>query len=165
MENSQLYRLLWVDDEIEHLKPHIFFLNEKGFQVDTATNGKDAIAILSKQSYSLVFLDENMPGLSGLETLMRIKELQPSLPIVMVTKSEEEEIMDQAIGSKIADYLIKPVNPKQVLSSLKKILGRQSLITKKATTDYQSVFSQIGLRLNDRLSYSEIGRAWCRERV
>ncbi|NLX73173.1 MAG: bifunctional response regulator/alkaline phosphatase family protein [Bacteroidales bacterium] len=155
MENSQLYRLLWVDDEIEHLKPHIFFLNEKGFQVDTATNGKDAIAILSKQSYSLVFLDENMPGLSGLETLMRIKELQPSLPIVMVTKSEEEEIMDQAIGSKIADYLIKPVNPKQVLSSLKKILGRQSLITKKATTDYQSVFSQIGLRLNDRLSYSE----------
>ena len=155
MENSQLYRLLWVDDEIEHLKPHIFFLNEKGFQVDTATNGKDAIAMLSKQAYSLVFLDENMPGLSGLETLMRIKELQPSLPIVMVTKSEEEEIMDQAIGSKIADNLIKPVNPKQVLSSLKKILGRQSLITKKATTDYQSVFSQIGLRLNDRLSYSE----------
>ncbi len=155
MENTQKYRLLWVDDEIEHLKPHIFFLKEKGFQVDTATNGKDALAMLTQEVYSLVFLDENMPGISGLETLMRIKEIQPALPVIMVTKSEEEEIMDQAIGSKIADYLIKPVNPKQVLSSIKRTLGRQSLITKKATTDYQSAFSQIGLRLNDRLSYTE----------
>lgn len=155
MENTQKYRLLWVDDEIEHLKPHLFFLKEKGFQVDTATNGKDALGMLTQQVYSLVFLDENMPGISGLETLMRIKEIQPALPVIMVTKSEEEEIMDQAIGSKIADYLIKPVNPKQVLSSIKRTLGRQSLITKKATTDYQSAFSQIGMRLNNRLSYSE----------
>lgn len=155
MENLQKHRLLWVDDEIEHLKAHLIFLREKGFQVDTATNGKDALGLLSKQTYSLVFLDENMPGLSGLETLMRIKEKSPSLPVVMVTKSEEEDIMDQAIGSKIADYLIKPVNPKQVLSSIKKILGSQSLITQKTTTDYQSAFAEIGLRINDRLSYEE----------
>ena len=89
MENLQKHRLLWVDDEIEHLKAHLIFLREKGFQVDTATNGKDALGLLSKQTYSLVFLDENMPGLSGLETLMRIKEKSPSLPVVMVTKSEE----------------------------------------------------------------------------
>lgn len=155
MENLQKHRLLWVDDEIEHLKAHLIFLREKGFQVDTATNGKDALGLLSDQTYSLVFLDENMPGLSGLETLMRIKEKSPSLPVVMVTKSEEEDIMDQAIGSKIADYLIKPVNPKQVLSSIKKILGSQSLITQKTTTDYQSAFTEIGLRINDRLSYEE----------
>ncbi|WP_044117780.1 T9SS response regulator signal transducer PorX [Alkaliflexus imshenetskii] len=147
--------LLWVDDEIEHLKPHLFFLKEKGYQVDTATNGKDALAMLTRTHYNLVFLDENMPGISGLETLMRIKEMQPNLPVIMVTKSEEEEIMDQAIGSKIADYLIKPVNPNQVLSSIKRTLGRQSLISKKATTDYQSAFSKIGLRLNDRLSFED----------
>lgn len=145
--------LLWVDDEIEHLKPHLFFLKEKGYQVDTATNGKDALAMLTRTHYNLVFLDENMPGISGLETLMRIKEMQPNLPVIMVTKSEEEEIMNQAIGSKIADYLIKPVNPNQVLSSIKRTLGRQSLISKKATTDYQSAFSKIGLRLNDRLGF------------
>lgn len=147
--------LLWVDDEIEHLKPHLFFLKEKGYQVDTATNGKDALAMLTRTHYNLVFLDENMPGISGLETLMRIKEMQPNLPVIMVTKSEEEEIMDQAIGSKIADYLIKPVNPNQVLSSIKRTLGRQSLISKKATTDYQSAFSKIGLRLNDRLGFED----------
>ena len=155
MENIQKYRLLWVDDEIDHLRAHLLFLEEKGFTVDTATNGRDAIDMLSGGAYSLVFLDENMPGLSGLETLMRIKEQNPALPVVMVTKSEEEEIMDQAIGSKIADYLIKPVNPNQILSSIKKILGRHSLVSKKATTDYQSVFSRIGMRLNERLNYNE----------
>jgi DNA-binding response OmpR family regulator len=155
MDNNQEYHLLWVDDEIEHLKSHIFFLQEKGYKVDTATNGRDALDMLVDSDYSLVFLDENMPGLSGLETLMLIKEKLPGLPVVMVTKSEEEEIMDQAIGSKIADYLIKPVLPNQVLLTIKKNLRRQSLINKKTTTDYQSVFSKIGLRLNDRLSIDD----------
>lgn len=155
MENNEKYLLLWVDDEIEHLKPHILFLNEKGYKIDTATNGKDALSMLTKDNYNLVFLDENMPGLSGLDTLMRIKEEQPGLPVIMVTKSEEEEIMDQAIGSKIADYLIKPVLPKQVLSSIKRILGRHTLVSKKTTTDYQSVFSKIGLKINERLDIDE----------
>lgn len=155
MENNEKYLLLWVDDEIEHLKSHIFFLKEKGYQIDTATNGKDALVMLLDKNYNLVFLDENMPGLSGLDTLMRIKEMQPGLPVVMVTKSEEEEIMDQAIGSKIADYLIKPVLPNQILSSIKRNLRRQTLISKKTTTDYQSVFSKIGMRLNDRLNIDE----------
>jgi len=150
-------RLLWVDDEIEHLKPHIFFLKEKNFQVDTATNGKDAISMLKEVHYDLVFLDENMPGLSGLETLSRIKEAYPTLPVIMVTKSEEESIMDQAIGSKIADYLIKPVNPNQVLSSIKRTLERQALVSKVTTRDYQSAFSKIGIKLNDRLDFND----WC----
>lgn len=155
MEENRHTRLLWVDDEIEHLKAHIFFLNEKGFKVDTATNGKDALALLADNDYSLVFLDENMPGLSGLETLTRIKELRPHLPVIMVTKSEEEDLMDQAIGSKISDYLIKPVNPNQVLLSIKRTLERESLVSKKATTDYRSAFSKIGMRLNDKLSCEE----------
>ncbi|MDG5800479.1 bifunctional response regulator/alkaline phosphatase family protein [Marinilabiliaceae bacterium ANBcel2] len=155
MEQNSKFKLLWVDDEIEHLKPHILFLNEKGYRVETATNGQDAISMLAEKSYSLLFLDENMPGLSGLETLMRIKKEHPTLPVVMVTKSEEEDIMDEAIGSKIADYLIKPVNPKQILSSIKKILGRQSLVSQKTTTDYQSVFSGLGMKINENLSYRE----------
>jgi CheY-like chemotaxis protein len=155
MDDIKNIRLLWVDDEIEHLKAHIFFLNEKGFHIDTANNGKDALDLLANGQYSLVFLDENMPGLSGLETLSRIKEIQPSLPVIMVTKSEEEEIMDQAIGSKITDYLIKPVNPNQMLLAIKRTLGRQSLISKKTTTDYQTAFSKIGMRLNERLNPDE----------
>ena len=155
MENTTKYRLLWVDDEIEHLKPHIFFLRERGFQVETATNGTDAINMLADNIYSLVFLDENMPGLTGLETLTQIKELLPNLPVIMVTKSEEETIMDQAIGSKITDYLIKPVHPNQILSSIKRTLGRQTLISKKTTTDYQSAFSKIGMRLNEHLNYKD----------
>lgn len=147
--------MLWVDDEIEHLKAHLFFLNEKGYVVDTASNGKDALAMLQKEDYNLVFLDENMPGLSGLETLKRIKEQKPDLPVIMVTKSEEEDIMDQAIGSKIADYLIKPVNPNQILSSIKKTLERQVLVSKTTTIDYRSAFSKIGMRLNDNLSFNE----------
>ena len=103
--------LLWVDDEIELLKAHLLFLEKKGYEVMTVTNGSDAIDLCKQHNFDLVLLDEQMPGLSGLETLRRIKELQPSLPVVMVTKSEEENIMEQAIGQKIADYLIKPVNP------------------------------------------------------
>lgn len=113
-------KILWVDDEIEHLKAHLLYLVEKGFDVKTATNGQDALEMIAVNIYDLVFLDENMPGISGLETLGRIKELKPELPVVMITKSEEEDIMDEAIGRKIADYLIKPVNPRQILSSIKK---------------------------------------------
>ena len=112
--------LLWVDDEIELLKAHLLFLEKKGYEVMTVTNGSDAIDLCKQHNFDLVLLDEQMPGLNGLETLRRIKELQPALPVVMVTKSEEEHIMEQAIGQKIADYLIKPVNPNQILLALKK---------------------------------------------
>ena len=112
--------ILWVDDEIDLLKPHIIFLETKGYTVQTANNGNDAIEIVRNSDIDLVFLDENMPGLSGLETLSEIKDIKPNLPAVMITKSEEEYIMDEAIGSKIDDYLIKPVNPKQILMAIKK---------------------------------------------
>ncbi|MBR4758022.1 MAG: response regulator, partial [Bacteroidaceae bacterium] len=114
------YKLLWVDDEIELLKAHVMFLEKKGYEVDTVTNGYDALERCGEVQYDLILLDENMPGLNGLETLARIKEILPTTPVVMVTKSEEENIMNQAIGSKIADYLIKPVNPTQILLTLKK---------------------------------------------
>ena len=113
-------RILWADDEIDLLKPYIIYLQQKGYQVLTANNGQDAIEICRLQPVDIVFLDENMPGLSGLETLQDIKHIRPSLPIVMITKSEEENIMEEAIGEKIADYLIKPVNPSQILLCLKK---------------------------------------------
>ena len=113
-------KILWVDDEIDILKPHIIFLEKKGYNVETCTNGADAIDMCDATNYDIVFLDENMPGLSGLETLTEIKSKQSNLPIVMITKSEEEYIMEDAIGNKIADYLIKPVNPHQILLSLKK---------------------------------------------
>lgn len=112
--------LLWADDEMELLRAHILFLEKKGYDVVTVTNGTDAIDQCRQKTFDLILLDEMMPGLSGLETLQQIKELSPATPVVMVTKSEEENIMDQAIGSKIADYLIKPVNPNQILLSLKR---------------------------------------------
>ena len=121
-------RLLWADDEIDLLKPHILFLEAKGYEVVTTTNGQDALDICKEQNFDLIFLDENMPGLSGIETLNAIKTLYPSLPVVMITKSEEEDIMNQAIGNKIADYLIKPVNPMQMLLTLKKNIHKQEII-------------------------------------
>ena len=114
------YKLLWADDEIELLNAHIIFLQGKGYEVTKVTNGPDAIEACKEEAFDLILLDENMPGLTGLETLTRIKQLHPTTPVVMVTKSEEEDIMEQAIGSKIADYLIKPVNPNQILLTLKK---------------------------------------------
>ena len=115
--------ILWADDEIDLLKPHVLFLEEKGYKVSTANSGNDALELLPKGNFDLIFLDENMPGLSGLETLAKIKNIYPNIPVVMVTKSEEESIMEDAIGAKIADYLIKPVNPKQLLLSIKKKPG------------------------------------------
>ena len=126
--------LLWVDDEIELLKAYIIFLEKKGYEVVTVSNGADAIDQCWAQTFDLVLLDEQMPGLSGLETLQRIKEIQPATPIVMVTKSEEENIMEQAIGSKIADYLIKPVNPSQILLTLKKNIHRKEIVTDRLPT-------------------------------
>ena len=148
-------RILWVDDEIEHLKAHIIFLKEKGYHVETATNGKDALLMLEENDYDLIFLDENMPGIGGLETLNRIKEFRYETPVIMITKNEAEEIMEQAIGSKIADYLIKPVNPNQILLSIKKTLDRDTLVSKKTTIDYQSEFSKIGMQMSEHLSFSE----------
>ena len=110
-----MVKILWVDDEVELLKPHVLFLQRKGYEVDTCNNGYDAIDMASETAYDLIILDEMMPGMTGLETLPKIKEIRPTTPVIMVTKSEEENIMNKAVGSKIADYLIKPVNPNQVL--------------------------------------------------
>ena len=110
--------ILWADDEMELLKPYVIYLKEKGYEVLSATNGQDAIDIFRNEVVDIVFLDENMPGLSGLETLETMKSIRADVPIVMITKSEEERIMEQAIGAKIADYLIKPVNPSQILLCL-----------------------------------------------
>jgi DNA-binding NtrC family response regulator len=126
-------RILWVDDEIELLNAHIIFLEEKGYQLTTASNGDDAIEMIRDEDFDLVFLDENMPGKSGLETLTYIKDILPDIPVVMVTKSEEEDIMEEAIGAKISDYLIKPVQPQQVLLSIKKIIEQKWLVTRKTT--------------------------------
>ena len=142
MDNIQI---LWVDDEIDLLKPHILFLEDKGYAVDTINNGGEAIDMVEDKHYDLVFLDENMPGLNGLETLQRIKTLHQSLPVVMITKSEEESIMDDAIGSQISDYLIKPVNPKQILLSIKKNLDTKRLVSQKTSSNYQQEFRQIGM--------------------
>ncbi len=148
-------KILWVDDEIELLKPHILFLKSKNYLVETVNNGNDAIESVKKQNFDIILLDENMPGLSGLETLNEIKNLNPALPVVMITKNEEEYIMDEAIGAKISDYLIKPVNPKQILLSIKKNIDRQRLITQKATSEYQSEFQNISVKINDSFSYKD----------
>ena len=148
-------KILWADDEIDLLRPHIIFLNDKGFQVETANNGNDALDLISNNHFDIVFLDENMPGLSGLETLLRIKNIKPDVPVVMITKNEAEEIMEEAIGSKIADYLINPVNPNQILLSVKKNLEHRRLISEKTNQNYQQEFRQIGMRLSDRLNWEE----------
>ena len=141
--------ILWVDDEIDLLKPHILFLEKKNYAVTTCNNGLDAIDVFEKNNFDIVFLDENMPGMSGLETLQELKEKKSSVPVIMITKSEEEYIMEEAIGSKIADYLIKPVNPNQILLSLKKNLDHSRLISEKTTLDYQKEFRKIAMELND----------------
>ena len=141
--------LLWVDDEIELLRAHIIFLEKKGYEVVTVSNGADAIDQCRQQTFDLILLDEMMPGLSGLETLQQIKDIQPATPIVMCTKSEEENIMDQAIGSKIADYLIKPVNPNQILLSLKKNIHRKDIVTEVTQSGYQQDYQQIAMQMMD----------------
>jgi CheY-like chemotaxis protein len=148
-------RILWADDEIDLLKPHILFLEEKGFEVLTTTDGSEVLEFLEHETVDIVFLDENMPGLSGIEVLSKLKESYASLPVVMITKSEEEYIMEDAIGSKISDYLIKPVNPNQILLSIKKNLKSRQLISEKTTTNYQAEFRNLSMRINDRLDYED----------
>lgn len=148
-------KILWADDEIELLKPHVLFLREKGYDVTTVNSGSDAVDLVQEQNFDIIFLDENMPGMSGLEALSEIKASKPSIPVVMITKSEEESIMEDAIGSKISDYLIKPVNPNQILLSLKKNLDNKKLINEKTTSNYQMAFRNIGMTLGDRLSIEE----------
>ena len=148
-------KLLWVDDEIELLKAHILFLQKKGYDVITVSNGTDAIEQCQQQSFDLILLDEMMPGITGLETLQRIKEISPSTPVVMVTKSEEEDIMNQAIGQKIADYLIKPVNPNQILLTLKKNIHQREIVTEVTQTGYQQNFMNISMQIQDCRNYED----------
>lgn len=147
--------LLWVDDEIELLKAHIIFLEKKGYEVVTVSNGIDAIDKCKQTTFDLILLDEMMPGLTGLETLQQIKEISPATPVVMVTKSEEENIMDQAIGSKIADYLIKPVNPNQILLTLKKNIHKKQIVTEVTQTSYQQNFGNIAMQIMDSRTYND----------
>ncbi len=145
MNNPQI---LWADDEIDLLKPHVLFLTNRGYDVTTVTNGQDAIDLVQRQAFDLVFLDENMPGLTGLETLSAIKQMQPSLPIIMITKSEEENIMEQAIGGKIADYLIKPVLPNQMLLSIKKNLHGREIAQQQNTSGFRQEFGKLTMDIN-----------------
>ena len=147
--------ILWVDDEIDLLKPHLLFLENKGYHVQTCQSGQDALEEIKQHFFDIVFLDENMPGLSGLETLTEIKKVESSLPVVMITKSEEEYIMEEAIGSKIADYLIKPVNPNQILLSLKKNLDHSRLVSERTTANYQQEFRKIAMDLTMVNDYQE----------
>jgi CheY-like chemotaxis protein len=147
--------ILWADDEMDLLKPHIMLLTEKGYTVKTVTNGNDAVDAFKKGFFDLVFLDENMPGLTGLETLNALKNLNPSIPMVLVTKNEEEHLMEEAIGSKIDDYLIKPVNPKQILLTIKKFTENKRLVSEKTSMAYQQDFRQLGTILNDNLNHEE----------
>ncbi|MBA3663643.1 MAG: PglZ domain-containing protein [Bacteroidetes bacterium] len=149
-------KILWADDEIDMLKPHILFLNDKGYDVITAHSGDEALDLVrDDKNISAVLLDENMPGLSGLETLIKIKQVNNDLPVIMITKSEEEQIMEDAIGGKIADYLIKPVNPHQILLSLKKTLDNKRLVNEKTNTEYRKEFGNIGMQINDKLSWQD----------
>lgn len=148
-------RILWIDDEIELLKPHVLFLEEKGHDVETVTNGKDAVEASKEHFYDLILLDENMPGLSGMETLTGIRESQPHTPVVMITKSEEEQVMEEAIGSQVSDYLIKPVNPNQILLSIKKHLDQDRLVSEKTTSEYQREFRELGMKIDESLSTEE----------
>ncbi len=141
-------KILWADDEIDFLKPHIMFLKNKGYDVTTVSNGRDALDALGHDTFNLILLDENMPGLSGLETLTRINQTHPDIPVIMITKSEEENLMNQAIGNQIADYLIKPVNPNQIILSIKKNLHSGELVAAQASSSYQQEFQKISSNIN-----------------
>ncbi len=148
-------RILWADDEIDQLKPHIIFLENKGFEVTPVTNGDDAITLIQEQPFDIIFLDEQMPGMDGLATLNRIKMIQAALPVVMITKSEEESIMEEAIGGKISDYLIKPVNPNQIVLTIKRILERHRIRNEKFAQSYLRNFNEISEQIHDDTSWTE----------
>ena len=148
--------ILWADDEIELLKPQLLFLEKKGYEVIQVTNGHDALDDCeSTKGIDVVFLDDSMPGITGLETLARLKAVNPNLPVVMITKNEAETVMEEALGSQIADYLIKPVNPNQILLTLKKIIDNKRLVREKTSSDYQQEFRQIFMQINSGLNYEE----------
>lgn len=148
-------KILWADDEIDLLKPHIMFLKAKGYDLTTVNNGRDALELAQTEHFDLIILDENMPGLTGLETLQRIKQSAPTTPVIMITKSEEENIMDQAVGNNIADYLIKPVNPNQILLSIKKNLHSERLVSEQASLDYRSEFANISTLISQAASLDD----------
>ncbi|MDR0789386.1 MAG: PglZ domain-containing protein [Bacteroidales bacterium] len=148
-------KILWIDDEMELLKPYILFLEMKDYEVIPAIDGNEALDVLNKTAVDIIFLDENMPGMSGIDVLLLIKEKFASIPVIMITKSEEEQIMEQAIGSKISDYLIKPVNPNQILLALKKHLHSRQFVSDVSTMNYQQQFREISMRLNERMDSSQ----------
>ena len=147
--------ILWADDEIDLLKPHVMFLTAKGYNVITSNSGGEALDLVKANDVDIIFLDEQMPGLSGIETLIQMKNIRPNIPVVMITKSEEESIMEDAIGSKISDYLIKPVNPNQILLCLKKNLDTKRLQSEKASHSYQQEFRKISMDVSGRLNFEE----------
>ncbi|NJM25239.1 MAG: bifunctional response regulator/alkaline phosphatase family protein [Bacteroidia bacterium] len=151
----QRYSILWADDEIELLKPHIMFLEQRGYDITPVNNGSDAVELSEEKHFDVVFLDEHMPGLSGLEALTQIKNNKPNLPVVMITKNEEEHIMEEAIGSKIADYLIKPLNPSQILLAVKKILDNKRLVIEKTNLNYQQDFRKISMAFQDQMNHEQ----------
>jgi CheY-like chemotaxis protein len=149
-------KILWADDEIDLLKPHTLFLEKRGYEVVTVSNGHDALEECEQnRDIDVVFLDESMPGLTGLETLTRIKSMQPNLPVVMITKNEAEHVMEDAIGQEIADYLIKPVNPNQILLTLKKIIDNKRLVSERTTQSYQQNFRELFMQIQSGLDYTE----------
>lgn len=149
-------KILWADDEIEMLKPHLFFLEKKGYEVITVTNGYDALEeIEAHHDIDVIFLDESMPGITGIETLAKIKQKNANIPIVMITKNEAENLMEEAIGAQIDDYLIKPVNPNQILLTLKKLIDNKKLIREKTSLDYQSEFRNIFMEINNNLDHNQ----------
>ena len=148
-------KILWIDDEIELLKPHIVFLENKGYEITAVNNVNEALGLIEKEPFHLVLLDENMPGISGLEAIPMIKDLNANIKIVMVTKNEEEHIMEQAIGSQIDDYILKPVNPSQILLSLKKNLHQDTLVEQKTITEYQQEFRNLSMELSTLRTYQD----------
>jgi len=148
-------KILWVDDEIDLLRPHIIFLNSRGYHVTPVTNAEDAIALVKQQTFDLVLLDEMLHGMDGLSALSELKDINPALPVIMVTKSEEESLMEDAIGSKIDDYLTKPVNPSQILLICKKILERKKIASARISRDYSSEFAQISQRILGPMSWRD----------
>lgn len=154
MNNGQI-KIIWIDDEIDLLKPHILFLEKKGYEIFPVNNGHDALEEIQNQTFDLVLLDENMPGLSGLETLQEIKKIQSNLPVVMITKNETEDIMEEAIGAHITDYLIKPVNPNQILLTLKRLLHSKHIVKEKTTINYQQEFRNIAFDITQARDYHD----------
>ena len=148
-------KILWVDDEIDLLKSHVLLLQEKGYSVETAANGEDAVEMVKEGHFDLVFLDEMMPGMGGLRTLARMKEIVPALPVVMITKNEAESLMEEAIGGKISDYLTKPVNPSQVLLAVKKILEAKEITGNVVSRDYTQEFQNISRMLMNPMDPGE----------